>query len=155
MKTTPLPAIFRSQGEGHRVPGPEGNTLKATGKETGGSIGFFEATSEPGFGPPPHIHHSADELFYVLEGAFEFRLGEQLFRADPGAFVFIPRGTVHAPLCLGPAPGRIVAAFVPGGQEQSFEEFSRLAASHNGEPPPEELARIARKYDSEFIVPGA
>jgi len=47
-------------------------TLKATGEETAGSIGFVEATSLAGPGPPRHVHHGSDELFYVLEGEFLF-----------------------------------------------------------------------------------
>ena len=80
--------------------------LKATGEETGGSIGFLEATSAPGTGPPRHIHHSCDELFYVLEGEFLFLVGERQVSALPGTFVFIPRGTVHAAKVIGVSPAR-------------------------------------------------
>jgi quercetin dioxygenase-like cupin family protein len=52
-------------------------TLTATSEETGGSIGFLEATSSPGYEPPRHIHRSHDELFYVLEGEFIFLVGER------------------------------------------------------------------------------
>ena len=64
--------IVLGPGEGRTIPGTDAITLKATGEETGGSIGFLEATSAPGTGPPRHIHHSCDELFYVLEGEFLF-----------------------------------------------------------------------------------
>jgi quercetin dioxygenase-like cupin family protein len=87
--------IVLGPGEGRTIPGPEAITLKATGEETGGSIGFFEGTTSPGAGPARHIHHGADELFYVLEGQFQFLAGEQLVSAPPGTFIFIPRGTVH------------------------------------------------------------
>ena len=60
--------IILGPGEGRTIPGTDAMTLKATSVETGGSIGFLEATSPPGAGPPRHIHHSHDELFYVLEG---------------------------------------------------------------------------------------
>jgi mannose-6-phosphate isomerase-like protein (cupin superfamily) len=64
--------IILGPGEGRTIPGTDAMTLKATGEDTGGSIGFLEATSAPGTGPPRHIHHSCDELFYVLEGEFLF-----------------------------------------------------------------------------------
>jgi len=148
-------AIVLGPGEGRVLPGPEGITLKATGTQTGGSIGFFEATTPPGFGPPRHIHHRSDELFYILAGEFQFLVGERLFHATPGTFVFIPRGTVHAPKVVGNEPGRVISAFVPGGEERAFEEFAHLmpAPGSSPAPPEEQLQAVARKYDSEFVGP--
>jgi mannose-6-phosphate isomerase-like protein (cupin superfamily) len=76
---------------------------------------FLEVTSPPGTGPPRHIHHSCDELFYVLEGEFLFLVGERQVGALPGTFVFIPRGTVHAAKVIGTEPGKVLAAYIPGG----------------------------------------
>jgi mannose-6-phosphate isomerase-like protein (cupin superfamily) len=147
--------IVAGPGEGRSIPGSAGITLKATAEQTGGSIGFFEATSEPGFAAPRHIHYSTDELFYVLSGEFQFLVGEQLVHARPGTFVFIPRGTVHAPKVIGTEPGKVLSAFIPGGQEGAFEEFARLAPGPGGDsaPDPEQAQAIARKYDSEFVGP--
>ena len=64
--------IALGPGEGRTIPGTDAMTLKATGEETAGSIGFVEATSLAGPGPPRHVHHGSDELFYVLEGEFLF-----------------------------------------------------------------------------------
>jgi quercetin dioxygenase-like cupin family protein len=147
--------IVRGPGDGYVIPGPEGVTLKAIGEETGGSIGVFEATTPAGFGPPRHIHYTSDELFYVLSGEFEFLLGDRVLRAGPGTFVFIPRGTVHAPKVVGPAAGKVLAAFVPGGQEHAFEEFARLAAEQGAEAvlDPDQAQAVATKYHSEFVGP--
>ena len=133
--------IIRGPGEGRTI-GTGAITLKATGEETGGSIGFLEATSPPGYGPPRHVHYGCDELFYVLEGQFHFLVGERQVSASPGTFVFIPRGTVHAAKVIGSEPGKVLAAYIPGGQERSFEEYGRLPADV-----------VAEKYDSEFVGP--
>ncbi len=117
-------------------------TLKATSEETNGSIGFLEATSRPGTGSSRHIHYSCDELFYVLEGQFLFLVGERQVSALPGTFVFIPRGTVHTYKVIGTEPGKVLAAYIPGGQERAFEEFGKL---------PRDV--LAKKYDSEFVGP--
>jgi mannose-6-phosphate isomerase-like protein (cupin superfamily) len=148
-------AIVVGPGEGRAIPGPEGLTLKASGDETGGSIGFLEARTPPGFGPPRHIHHTCDELFYVLGGEFLFLVGEELVRAAPGTFVFIPRGTVHAPKSMGPEDGKVLVAFVPGGQERAFEEFAQLPCEHGGAPDLDgpQARAIVQKYDSEFVGP--
>jgi quercetin dioxygenase-like cupin family protein len=151
----PREAIVRGPGEGRVIPGPEGLTVKVSGQESGGAIGFLEGTSPPGFGPPRHIHHSADEMFYVLEGEFLFALGDRLVTATPGTFVFIPRGTVHAPKVVGGGPGRVLVAFTPGGAERAFDEMAELASQPGaaGMPDPVKAQRIAVKYDSEFVGP--
>ena len=135
-------AIVLGPGEGRTIPGTRPITLKATGEQTGGSIGFLETTSPPGAGPPRHVHHGCDELFYVLEGRFLFLVGERQVSGQPGTFVFVPRGTVHAVKVVGTEPGKMLVAYVPGGQERVFEEVGRL--------PPEVLAE---RYDSEFVGP--
>lgn len=44
-------------GEGRVIPGPEGLVVKVGAGEASGSIAVLEATVNPGFGPPLHIHH--------------------------------------------------------------------------------------------------
>jgi mannose-6-phosphate isomerase-like protein (cupin superfamily) len=145
--------IVRGPGEGRVIPGPDALTVKASGEETGGAIGFLEATSPAGFAAPRHIHHSCDEWFYVLAGEFQFLLGERVVNASPGTFVFIPRGTVHAPKVVGTEAGKVLIGFIPGGQERAFEEFAQLAPAQGGGPDRDAAQAIARKYDSEFVGP--
>jgi quercetin dioxygenase-like cupin family protein len=104
-------------------------TLKATSEQTGGSIGFLEATGPPGYGPPRHIHHSHDELFYVLEGEFLFLVGQRQVNAPPGTFVFIPRGTVHAAKGIGTEPCKVLIAYVPGAWSTPSRNSLRHAPS--------------------------
>ncbi len=150
--------IILGPDEGRIIPGTDAITLKATSEETGGSIGFLEATSLPGYGPPRHIHHSYDELFYVLEGEFLFLVGERQTSALPGTFVFIPRGTVHAAKVIGSEPGKVLIAYIPGGLEHSFEEFAQLR-TEQGEDANRSTGQgmtveeINEKYDSEFVGP--
>jgi quercetin dioxygenase-like cupin family protein len=150
--------IILGPGEGRTVPGADTLSLKATSEQTGGSIGVLEATSPPGYGPPRHIHHSSDELFYVLEGEFLFLVGEREVSAMAGSFVFIPRGTVHAAKVIGTRPGKVLTAYVPGGLERSFEEFARVR-TEQGEDEGRSTGRsmtveeINEKYDSAFVGP--
>jgi mannose-6-phosphate isomerase-like protein (cupin superfamily) len=152
--------IILGPGEGRTIPGTDTITLKATSEQTGGSIGFLEATSSPGSGPPRHVHYSSDELFYVLEGEFLFLVCERQVSALPGTFVFIPRGTVHAAKVTGTGPGKVLAAYVSGGLEHSFEEFAQLRAEQQGGDADRSTGRgrksaaeINEKYDSEFVGP--
>ena len=147
--------IILRPGEGRTI---GGITLKATGEQTGGSIGFIEATGPPGGGPPRHVHYGSDELFYVLEGEWLFLVGERQVSALPGTFVFIPRGTVHAAKVSGTEPGKVLAAYIPGGLERSFEEFAQLRTeqgedANRSTDRGRNVAEINAKYDSEFVGP--
>lgn len=43
-------------------------TVLACDEQTDGVYTLIDATMPAGFGPPPHIHHDEDELFFMLEG---------------------------------------------------------------------------------------
>ena len=137
--------LFVGPGEGRPIPGREEVVFKATGADTGGAVAFLEATTGPGAEPDAHIHHTSDELFYVLEGRMRFRLGEGTVEAPAGTFLFIPRGTVHAAWNDGAERARVLAAFVPAGPERAMEAFAQA--------PPEERDRLALESGSEFVTP--
>ena len=50
-------------------------TNLAETNETNGAFCLVEATLVPGNEPPPHVHSREDELFFVLEGAFDVYVG--------------------------------------------------------------------------------
>jgi mannose-6-phosphate isomerase-like protein (cupin superfamily) len=77
-------------GEGRTIPGTDAITLIATTEQTGGSIGASEDVSSPGDGPPRHVHHGSDELYYLLEGEFRILVGERQERVSAGTYVFVP-----------------------------------------------------------------
>ena len=95
-------------------------TFKATAETTGGTLTAIECEAAPGGGPPPHLHENEDESFYVLDGQFEILVGDELLRAGPGDYAFVPRGTVHRFANVGDAVGRLLILFTPGGLEQFF-----------------------------------
>jgi len=85
---------------GHiQLKGVNANTLdvKISGSDTDGDLAIFEQTSvSQGKGTPLHLHHSQDEIFYVLEGAYYFQVGEQKFNFKTGDSIFLPRKVPHA-----------------------------------------------------------
>jgi len=44
--------------------GTDLHTFKTVGEDTNGAFALEELTAQPGFGPPPHIHHREDEIRY-------------------------------------------------------------------------------------------
>ena len=156
--------IILGPGEGRTIPGTDAITLIATAEETGGSIGVFEETTSPGDGPPRHVHYGSDELFYLLEGEFLVLVGERQESVSAGTYAFVPRGTVHAYKVIGTERGRLLSAFIPGGQEGAFEEFVKLRPEgeevNRSERRSRSVAQINKmfaeineKYDAEAVGP--
>lgn len=45
--------------------------------------------------PEAHLHPDAEEVFYVVAGNGQFRLGDDAFAVGPGDFVYVPPGLLH------------------------------------------------------------
>jgi quercetin dioxygenase-like cupin family protein len=132
-------------------------TLKATGVMTGGRLALLENLTAPGGGPPPHVHTREDEFFFVLDGSFEVRIGEEVHTLDPGGYAYVPRGTVHNFRNVAETPSRILVGFTPAGMEGFLRESGRPAADDGPAPPvdDEEIARTmaaAPKYGVENVA---
>jgi mannose-6-phosphate isomerase-like protein (cupin superfamily) len=100
--------------------------LKAQAGTTGGHFTLLENEVPPKAGPALHRHHNEDEMYYVLEGTFRFKLADRIELAPPGAFVYIPKGTPHCFQNLGDEPARFLVMFTPSGMERFFEGTASL-----------------------------
>jgi mannose-6-phosphate isomerase-like protein (cupin superfamily) len=132
-------------------------TVKATAADTGGAFGLVESFIAPGFSPPMHIHRREDESFYVLEGTLTMKCGDRIFRADAGAFVFLPRNVPHTFVVEGTQPARMLTLLTPGGGEGVFIDGGR-APEHDGLPPAtppdiEALKRVSARYEADIVGP--
>ena len=143
-QTAPTTGYAVAAGEGERtwIVG-DTMTFKTTGESTGGSLLLIENLTAPGGGPPPHIHTREDEFFYVLDGTFEIRIGDEIHTLGPGGFAYAPRGTVHNFHNTAETASRILVGFTPGGIEGFFRESGRPAID-DGPAPPLDEDEIAR-----------
>ncbi|GAC1440337.1 MAG: hypothetical protein NVS3B26_09400 [Mycobacteriales bacterium] len=105
------------------MPGEE-FTWKTTGASNGGALDFAELTLHPQVRTPQHVHHGNDEAYFILAGNYRFKVGDEIAEATDGGFVFIPRGTPHAWVHLGPETGRAVLIFTPGGMVDYFKDLA-------------------------------
>jgi quercetin dioxygenase-like cupin family protein len=64
------------------------------------------ATFQEGDAVELHAHPTMYELFYVLEGRGEYRIGGERHEAGPGDFLVVPPGTPHGVRVLE-APHRV------------------------------------------------
>jgi mannose-6-phosphate isomerase-like protein (cupin superfamily) len=111
----PEQGIILGPGEGRELLSPSGlaQRLKAGSADTGGAYSLWESVTLPGEGPLPHIHHNHEEAFYILDGELEMRLGQRTLTVMAGAFILVPRGTVHGFFNHGKHPVHLLTIFSP------------------------------------------
>ncbi len=109
--------------------------IKGVGSQTGGALGTVEFLHPPGFATPLHVHHTADEAFYVLAGGIRGVCGDREWRATTGAFVWLPRGVPHGYAVDGDEPLRTLAIALPAGFEQFVAEAGEPARERIIPPP--------------------
>lgn len=139
----PVSGFVVPPGGGALLQAPVGGPLliKAGTERTGGTFVLIEIRWPPLEGPPLHVHEREDEMWWVLEGDWRFRMGEEIHHVPAGSFAFVPRGVVHSFQNVGETEARILLMFTPSGMERFFEQQSELP---RGRPDPEAYELIAR-----------
>ena len=105
----------------------EGDTFftKISEKDTDGDLYMFESIRYKKGGPPLHFHYTQDEYWYILEGEFLFKVGEETFTAKKGDTVFGPRLVPHAFAKTNEGAARLLMVFQPAGKmEAHFKAVS-------------------------------
>ena len=105
----------------------EGDTFysKVSTSDTDGDIYVFESTRVKEGGPTHHYHFEQDEWWYVLQGKFLFKVGEQMYQANAGDSVFGPRMVPHSFAKVGDGEGKLLMFFQPAGKmEECFTKIS-------------------------------
>lgn len=154
MSTTPVSPIVEKSGEGHVLQFSPSEKLvwKATATTTGGIMDQFELTASPHHvGAPEHVHSAVDEFFYVLEGAFRFKVGGKLLTAEAGSFLFVPRGTAHTWRNGADTTSRMLLTYIPGGMEPFFEDASPYMFADQVDLTG--LEKVNEKYNTQIVGP--
>jgi len=130
---------------------------KTSAEATGGAFDVIESLAAPGSSPLWHIHHREDESFYVLEGRVTYYVGDQVIEAEPGAFVWLPRGVAHTFRVEGTEPARLLEIVAPTGLWDFFKEMGEPARERTLPPlrlpDPETLRSVAARYGIEMLGP--
>ena len=138
---------------GHlKLKGVNSNILdvKVSGKDTDGDLAIFEQTSlSQGRGTPLHVHTSQDEIFYIIEGAYYFQVGDEKYHMAVGDSIFLPRNVPHA-WTQKSETGKMTVILQPAGK---LEDFFVTMAGLDHEPTPKEIERIFEKNDMTVIGP--
>lgn len=138
---------------GHiKLKGVNANILdvKISGTDTDGDLAIFEQTSlSQGKGTPLHIHHFQDEIFYVIEGAYKFQVGEDKYDLTTGDSIFLPRKVAHAWTQVSER-GKMLVTMQPAGKLENF--FVTMAALDH-QPGQEEIAKMFSDNEMQIVGP--
>jgi mannose-6-phosphate isomerase-like protein (cupin superfamily) len=107
----------------------EGTTVRITSHQMDGAYCVCEMTTLPGDGVPWHVHDRDEEFYYILEGAYDIRAGDERFTAEAGSMVVIPPAVPHEFRNAGDVPARALMMFHPGGFDEFIGEMSEAAAA--------------------------
>ncbi|MBB5874277.1 mannose-6-phosphate isomerase-like protein (cupin superfamily) [Allocatelliglobosispora scoriae] len=147
-------------GGGRRI---QSMTLKA-GAERSAIWSAFEAEVAPGFDVGAHLHHEAEEIFYILEGeldllafhpasqaggdwrTWESETGETVLRGGPGSFMHVPVGCPHAFFNPTTRPAKMLFLVSPSGHEAYLQELTDLLSA-DGPPDPAAIVELRRRHD--------
>lgn len=127
-----------------------GVTLLADVPESGGHLTSHRSIFQPGKdGAPPHLHHEATELFFVLSGELRVLTGEQLVELHQGDFLLVPPNTPHAFEAAGRAPAEVL--FVLTQARPRFGYYRLLESAYRGETDWAEVAATSDLYDNHYV----
>lgn len=124
---------------------------KVSAKDTDGDLYVFESTRLEEGGPALHYHYEQDEWWYVLEGEFLIKVGDQTYTAKAGDSVFGPRRVPHCFAKVGKAPGKLLMLFQPAGKME--ECFNKLSQGVTKNMTPEERDNFRKEHGFERIGP--
>jgi quercetin dioxygenase-like cupin family protein len=96
---------------------------------TAGADGMSVIENHAPFGdsPPLHIHQTEDEIFYILEGEFRFKVEQEEFRLSAGETMLAPKGVAHTYRVESAAGGRWLTITSRGDFERFVRALGRKA----------------------------
>ena len=122
-------------------------------KDTGGDLCIYNTIRHEKGGPALHIHHSQDEWFYVIEGEFIVRVGDDMLSLKAGDSAFAPRKVPHAFAKINEDIAQMLVLFQPAGSMEDF--FIKMSKLGSSIPKDQEkvLKQLWREHGMEIVGP--
>src|SRR5436190_5639430 len=141
------------EGKKHAV-GLSSTTYKVLTRDTAGALFVMEQSNYQKGGPPRHLHHNEDELFYSLEGDYIIEIESERVRLKAGDCVLGPRGIPHAWAFAGGSAGRLLISFAPAGKmEAFFSEREQLGIKPGSYATTQSDAALLHAFGMELVGP--
>ena len=130
--------------------------VHVSGEETGGRFSLLEWVMPPGEMTPVHVHTSADQTMYVLEGELTLLLPGRNIVAGPSSVAHGPKGIPHSEHVTSRGPTRLVEINAPAGFEKFVAALGQpareLALPDSPLPLPDDIEELAAAYDVEVVA---
>jgi mannose-6-phosphate isomerase-like protein (cupin superfamily) len=127
-----------------------GITLLADAEATGGRLTSNRSLMRAGTdGAPPHYHEQAAELFFVLDGALDVLLGEEIHTLRRNDFLVVPPGMPHAFAPAAGADADVLFVFTPG--KARFDYYRLLERLYTGQASQEEVVDSQERFDNHYV----
>ena len=127
--------------------------FRETGEETNGALHVQEARYPARSAPPPmHRHRKQEERFQILEGALDFRVGDEKRTVTAGEELVVPRGALHRAFNPGDTSTLVIWETRPALRTAEFFFSMDRASRGKGRARPRltDAAAILREFRDEF-----
>lgn len=157
-ETAPVKLLGAGSGRAFALMGSS-LTFKDEPAENGDALFAFEHRIPPGDGVPPHSERN-HEAFYGLDGVLEVVADGQRHRIEPGVFLSIQPGIIHALHNPGAGWARVLTIVSPGSQHERFFSTLGEAIDDPANPPQfskplpfERVQQVASDCGIDFLPP--
>jgi quercetin dioxygenase-like cupin family protein len=116
--------------------------VRIDGDEARGAFDLVEVEGREGDMPPLHVHHEADEVFYVLDGRLSLHLPRSSVQLEAGDAFLAPRGVPHV-YRVESSTARWLGIGAPAGFADFVREASDEAAGDGFPDREPDVARVA------------
>jgi mannose-6-phosphate isomerase-like protein (cupin superfamily) len=124
--------------------------LFAEGVDTAGAFSAIRADLAPGAdGARPHHHARASELFFVIDGAVDILIGEDVVTARKGDLAVVAPNAMHA-FANASASEKLDLLIIFGPAIERFDYFRLLRDVVAGKKKPEEILASQERFDNWF-----
>jgi mannose-6-phosphate isomerase-like protein (cupin superfamily) len=142
--------VLLTPGEGRSVSLRGTEVRFKVRSENADGASCVEFTAAPGFDTGLHVHERLEETWYIVDGELEFHVGDEEFKAAPGACVFVPPRVPHAFANRTDTPATFLLIMSPPDHDRYFDELAEILAA-DGPPDSEAIAALRRRYDTEQL----
>ena len=124
----------------------------ATGASTHEQFGLYrwDMGPEPA-GAGAHYHRTFSESFFVVSGSVQLFDGNSWLDGQPGDFVYVPEGGLHAFRNDSGAPASMLILFAPGAPREAYFEGLVELAEGRWKPSHDELQAFFEEHDNIYV----
>ena|ERR1051325_6427480 len=122
--------------------------IKISSTDTEGKLAVLEVSGAPG-GPPLHIHPFQDEVVYVLDGEFLWKVGNEKYYLKQKDTLFLPLGVPHGFKQLT-ENGTLLLTYYPAGK---IEEYFKITDAWTTAPSQEEVIQAFEQGEMKVVGP--